>query len=149
MNRREFLATGSSLAVTMAMGTQAVFAMPDEVREAIRLVVGSAPINPGRVKLDLPPLVENGNVVPIKIAVDSPMSGSDRVRAIHLFAEKNPLPVVAVFRFGPRAGRAEVEARIRLADSQAVIAICEMSDGSFWSDRVDTVVTLAACVEPA
>lgn len=148
MNRREFL-TASSTAVTIAMTTQAVFATPVEVRDAIRQLVGSATINPGRVKLDLPPLVENGNVVPIKITVDSPMNASDRVKAIHLFAEKNPLPIVAVFHFGPRAGRADVDVRIRLADSQTVIAICEMSDGSFWSDRVDTVVTLSACVELA
>ena len=147
MRRRQFLTLGGGLAVALAAGAPPTQATPAEVDEAIRELTGAARINHGRIKLDLPPLVENGNVVPIKVSVDSPMSATDRVRAIHLFAPKNPLPVVAVFRFGPRAGSASVEARIRLADSQSVTAICEMSDGSFWSDRVDAVVTLSACVD--
>jgi sulfur-oxidizing protein SoxY len=71
------------------------------------------------------------------------------VRALHLFNEKNPQPDVASFRFGPRAGRASVSTRIRLADTQTVVAVCELSDGSFWSASVNVVVTLAACLEDA
>jgi sulfur-oxidizing protein SoxY len=110
-------------------------------------VVGEAPLRKGRVKLDLPPLIENGNAVPMTISVESPMTESDHVKAIHVFNEKNPQPYVVSVRLGPRAGKAAIAARIRLADSQTVIAIAEMSDGSFWSDEADVVVTLAACVE--
>jgi sulfur-oxidizing protein SoxY len=101
------------------------------------------------VKLDLPPLSENGNTVPLTVSVESPMTAADHVRAIHLFTEKNPQPDVATFRLGPRAGRARVSTRIRLADTGLVVAVCELSDGSFWSDRAAVVVTLAACLEEA
>jgi sulfur-oxidizing protein SoxY len=117
------------------------------MEQAIRNVVGSAPVTPGKVKLDLPPLVENGNTVPLAISVESPMTAADHVRAIHVFTEKNPQPDVVTFRFGPRAGRASVSTRMRLADTQTVVALAEMSDGSFWSARADVVVTLAACLE--
>jgi sulfur-oxidizing protein SoxY len=117
------------------------------MQEAIRRVVGSATINPGKVKLDLPPLIENGNAVPLIVDVPSPMTETDHVRAIHVFTQKNPQPNVASFHLGPRAGRARVATRIRLADTQTVVAVCELSDGSFWSDGADIVVTLAACLE--
>jgi sulfur-oxidizing protein SoxY len=110
-------------------------------------VLGEAPLHKGKVKLDLPPLIENGNAVPMTVSVESPMTQSDHVKAIHVFNEKNPQPNVVSIRLGPRAGKGAVSTRIRLADSQTVIAIAEMSDGSFWSDEADVVVTLAACVE--
>ena len=147
MGRRHFLVAGGAVAATLGLGLAPARATPAEAQEAIRRVTGSAPIRQGRVTLELPPLVENGNSVPLKIAVQSPMTQADHVRAIHVFTEKNPQPYVAVFRLGPRAGRASVETRIRLADSQTVTAICEMSDGSFWSGSADSLVTLAACVE--
>jgi sulfur-oxidizing protein SoxY len=104
-------------------------------------------LNPGKVTLELPPLSENGNVVPLRVAVTSPMSEADHVRAIHVVTEKNPQPYVASFRLGPRAGRAVVDTRVRLADTQAVTAIAELSDGSFWTASANVVVTLAACLE--
>jgi sulfur-oxidizing protein SoxY len=115
--------------------------------EAIQRTVGSATINKGKVKLELPPLVENGNAVGLAVRVDSPMTQADHVKAIHVFSEKNPQPYIATFRLGPRAGRANVATRVRLADTQTVVAICEMSDGSLWSDSANVVVTLAACTE--
>ena len=75
------------------------------------------------------------------------MTADDHVKAIHVFNEKNPQPNVISVQLGPRAGRATISTRIRLADTQKVIAIAEMSDGSFWSDKVDVIVTLAACLE--
>jgi sulfur-oxidizing protein SoxY len=147
MKRREFLAAGTGLAAALGMAPVKAGATPEQAQEAINKTVGAARVRRGRIKLELPPLVENGNVVPVTVSVDSPMSATDRVRAIHLFAQKNPQPYVVVFRFGPRAGRATVSTRIRLADSQTVVAICEMSDGSFWMDSADAVVTMAACTE--
>ena len=108
---------------------------PDTMKAAIRQIVGEAAMKPGRVKLDLPPLVENGNTVAMTVSVESPMTAKDYVKAIHVFTEKNPQPNVISVQLGPRAGKAEIATRIRLADTQTVIAICEMSDGSFWSDK--------------
>jgi sulfur-oxidizing protein SoxY len=114
---------------------------------AIREAVGNGKLQTGKVKIDLPPIVENGNAVPLTVSVESPMTESDHVKKIHVFNEKNPQPQVAVFHFGPRSGRAAAATRIRLADTQKVTAIAEMSDGSFWEASMDVVVTLAACIE--
>ena len=122
-------------------------ATPETMKSAIRQVVGEAAVKPGRIKLDLPPLVENGNTVAMAVSVDSPMTAKDYVKAIHVFTEKNPQPNVISVKLGPRAGKAEIQTRVRLADTQTVIAICEMSDGSFWSDKVDVIITLGACLE--
>jgi sulfur-oxidizing protein SoxY len=118
-----------------------------DMQGAIREFTGEGAAKPGRIKLDIPPLVENGNAAPVTLTVDSPMTAQDHVRAIALFNEKNPQPNVAVFHLGPRAGRARIETRMRLATSQKVMAIAAMSDGSYWSDTADVIVTLAACIE--
>ena len=117
------------------------------LEEAIRKVVGSAPVRQGRVKLDVPPLIDNGNAVPLSVEVESPMTAADHVRAIHVFTEKNPQPYVLTAHLGPRSGRARVSTRARIADTGTVTAIAQMSDGSFWSDSVKVIVTLSACLE--
>ncbi len=115
--------------------------------EVIKRLTGAAIVNTGRVKLDVPPLVENGHLVPLTVTVDSPMTEASHVKAIHVFTERNPLPEMATFRFTPQSGRAFAATRVRMADTQNVIAIAQMSDGSFWSDSVYLIVTLAACLE--
>jgi sulfur-oxidizing protein SoxY len=115
--------------------------------EAIRKVVGNAQVWPGKVKLELPPLIDNGNAVPLTVTVDSPMTEKDHVRTIHVLTERNPQPNVVSVHLGPRAGRANLTTRVRLADTQTVTAIAQMSDGSFWVDRAPVVVTLSACLE--
>jgi sulfur-oxidizing protein SoxY len=115
--------------------------------EAMRKVIGGAQVRRGRVKLDLPPLIDNGNSVPLSVAVESPMTAADHVRAIHVFTEKNPQPNILSAHFTPRSGRAAVSTRARIADSGMVTAIAQMSDGSFWSDSVQVIVTLSACLE--
>ncbi|HZB39178.1 MAG TPA: SoxY-related AACIE arm protein [Beijerinckiaceae bacterium] len=136
--------TLGSVGLAIARPSQA---MPATMKEAIAEVTGLAEIKRGRVKLDIPPLVENGNTVPCTVSVESPMTAEDHVKAIHVFSEKNPQPNVISVHLGPRAGRAVVSTRIRLADTQTVMAIAEMSDGSFWSDRLDVLITLGACLE--
>ena len=96
---------------------------------------------------EVPPLVENGNTVPLVVSVESPMTEADYIKAIHVFNEKNPQPDVFSVRLGPRNGRAVVGTRIKLGDSQRIIAIAETSDGRFWSGGADVIVTLAACLE--
>ena len=148
--RRQFLsfAGGITAAGTIPIVTlRPLQATPAMLNNAIRNVVGEAQLRIGRVKLDIPPLVENGNTVPMTVSVTSPMTAEDHVRSIHVFVEKNPQPNVGNFMLGPRAGRAQVSTRIRLADSQKVVTIAKLSDGSFWSATVDVVVTLAACTD--
>lgn len=149
--RRRFLIEAATLAgavgVAVPLAVKAASATPASMRAAIRKVVGEAPLNKGRVKIDVPPLIENGNAVALTVTAESPMTADNHVKAIHIFAEKNPQPNVIGVQFGPRAGRAMFSTRIRLADSQHVVAIVQMSDGSFWSDEIEVIVTLAACLE--
>ncbi len=149
-SRRDILQSAAALAgcgAFLRLTIRPAAATPEMMQEAVRGVVGEAPVSKGKVKLDLQPLVENGNSVPCTVSVDSPMTATDYVKAIHVFNEKNPQPNVIGVRLGPRAGRAEFSTRIRLADSQTVTAIAELSDGTFWSGDIDVIVTLAACIE--
>ncbi len=130
-----------------AVRAQMVRTPLNNMPEVIRRLVGTATLNKGKVKLDIPPLVENGHLVPLTVRVDSPMTEANHVKSIHVFTERNPLPEMATFRLGPRAGRAQVTTRVRLADTQNVVAIAQMSDGSYWSDNAFLIVTLAACLE--
>lgn len=119
-------------------------AKPAEVAALIAELVGNAPLKDGLVHLDMPVMVENGNAVSMTVSVIDPPSP---VEAIHVFAEGNPLPRVAIFRFGPRSGAPRVSTRMRLATSQTVIAIAKLRDGTCWRDSIDLLVTLAACIE--
>jgi sulfur-oxidizing protein SoxY len=149
--RRGFLAGAAGLAGGIALASVATTgssrATPASMASAIKKVIGEAPLRKGKVTIDVPPLVENGNTVPLTVTVDSPMTAADHVKAIHVFNEKNPQPNVIAVRFGPRAGKAALSTRIKLADAQKIIAVAQLSDGSFWSDEADVIVTIAACVE--
>jgi len=148
--RRTFLqAAAAGLGLGAVITVAPAHATPAAMEDAIRRVVGSARVSKGRVKLELPPLSENDNTVPLTVSVERPMTPADHVRAIHVFTELNPQPDVVSFRLGPRAGLARVATRIRLANTQTVTAIGELSDGSFWSATAALVVTLAACLEDA
>ena len=139
------LAAGAGLMSVLPVTT--AHATPASMDAAIKKVVGSAPLRKGKVMLSLPPLVENGNTVSLEVSVESPMTPENHVKAIHVFNEKNPLPNVISAHLGPRAGRAKISTRFRLADTQTIVAVAELSDGSFWSASADVIVTLAACLE--
>ncbi len=142
--RRTFLAASALFSVVPLAPARAT---PEAMAEAIRQLVGDRPVREARVALDLPPLVENGNAVPLTVSVESPMTEADHVRAIHVFNEKNPQPRVFDARLGPRNGRAVVSTRIKLGDSQRIVAIAETSRGELYSGSADVIVTLAACLE--
>jgi sulfur-oxidizing protein SoxY len=142
--RRAFLAGATIVSI---LPFSPAHATPETMAAAIKEVVGAGTIREGKVKLDLPPLVENGNVVPLTVSVESPMTPADHVKAIHVFNEKNPQPHVFSARLGPQNGKAVIATRIKLADSQKIIAIAETSSGEFWSASADVIVTLAACIE--
>ena len=111
-----------------------------------RITEGAVPLREG-VTLAIPPLVENGNSVDVRVAVESPMTEQNHVRWIHLIADKNPFPDMARLHLGPRAGRAEIATTLRLAQSQKVTAIAALSDGRFALAEADVVVTLSACID--
>ncbi len=144
--RRRVLAAGVGLGAMLAVRPRASSAAGD-LAAVIDAFAGGATVRPGRVALSVALLVDNGNTVPVTVSVESPMTAADHVTEIALFNERNPERDVARFRLGPRAGRAVVSTRIRLATSQKLAAVARMSDGTVWSHTVDVVVTLAACVE--
>ena len=145
--RRLVLAAPALAAPAWIALRRPAWATPQRLAEAIRAFTGGAELRPGRVRLEVPPLVENGNTVPLSVSVESPMSAADHVRAIAVFNELNPQPQVIIAQLGPRAGRGFLATHIRLATSQQLVAVAQLSDGDFWSDRAQVVVTLAACVE--
>jgi sulfur-oxidizing protein SoxY len=146
-SRRNVLAAGLAAGAVAILRIAPANATPASMKEAIRNVVGEAPVTKGKVHIDVPVLVDNGNTVPLAVEVDSPMTAADHVKALHVFNELNPLPNVISAYFGPRSGRAKIATRFRLADTQTIVAIAEMSDGSFWQASADVVVTLQACLE--
>ncbi len=121
--------------------------LPDELAAAVRQHTGGAPVQTGKVLLDIARLVDNGNTVPVSVSVDSPMTAANHVLSIAIFNERNPQREVAQFTLGPRAGKAQVATRIRLATTQKLVAVAKLSDGSYWQHQVDVLVTLAACIE--
>jgi len=149
VTRRDVLMAAGGLAASTALLAPAAATAPTQMELAIREALGEAEIREGKVTLDLPPLVENGNTVPMTVSVESPMTAADHVKGIYVFNEKNPQANVISIQLGPRAGKASVSTRIRLAGTQKITAIAAMSDGTFWSDSQDVVVTLAACLEDA
>jgi sulfur-oxidizing protein SoxY len=141
-SRRLVLGGGLALlAVSPARAT------PEAMRAAMQAFARGAEPRPGRVRLEMPTLVENGNAVPTTVIVDSPMTAADHVVEIALFNERNPLPDIARFTLGPRCGQAWVSTRIRLGDTQSVHALARMNDGSVWSASAELIVTLPACIE--
>lgn len=118
---------------------------PEDLAKALRETFGDRPIHPGRVTLELPKLAESGNVVPLTVSVDSPMTERDHVKSIHLFAEKNHLPRVFEAHLGPHNGRARVASRIRLVTSQRVTAAALLSDDTVWTATFDIEVTVSSC----
>ena len=143
MRRRTFLA---GMAGTLALPAVA-FADDETLDPGAAKLAKGAPLKKGKVTVTLPQLADNGNSVPIRIVVDSPMTQADHVKSIHLFSERNPVSNMANFYLGPRAGKAEIDSRVRLAGSQRVTAVAALSDGTFWYDAAPIVVTLSACLD--
>ena len=140
LRRRVFVLSGAALIAAPSIAR----ATPDEVAAAINEITGGAVPGTGRVKLDIPAMVENGNAVGLTVGVER---AEPRCTDLYVFAERNPLPRVLHARFGPASGRTELATRMRLATSQRVIALARLEDESVWIASVDLVVTLAACLE--
>jgi len=143
--RRAFLGMAGAGAVGLTLIPLSAAATPQQVLAAIEKMVGTKAPTEGRVAITLPEIAENGGVVPFKCAVESPMTEADHVKAIHVFADGNPLPDVATYHLGPHNGRAEISFRVRLAKSQKLVAVAEMSDGKVFMASREIKVTLGGC----
>jgi len=148
MNRRRFLAATATGLAAAPLGARAQrFQPPQDVAPLIREITGGATATPGGITVKLPQLAENGNSVPLQLAVDSPMSPEDHVEALYVIAPRNPRPLVATFHLGPDSGRAEVATRMRLAGTQKVVALARLSGGRFLLTETEVLVTSAACLD--
>jgi sulfur-oxidizing protein SoxY len=148
VGRRELMAVfGAGVVAAMGVGMTPRDALADgnSVSDAMMKVIGDKKPATGKIKLDLPQIAENGNTVPIAVEVDSPMSDADHVKALHLWADKNPRPDVATFRFSPASGKAKVSTRIRLSKTQNIVAVAEMSDGKLYMAKSEIKVTIGGC----
>jgi sulfur-oxidizing protein SoxY len=144
-SRRLVLTTASVAAVAAMMAPYLAFATPATVEAELKKLLGERKPLDGKIKLDLPAIAENGLVVPLNFDVESPMTEADHVKAVHFFADGNPLPMVASFRFTPASGRASASSRIRLAATQNIICVAEMSDGKVYMARQEVKVTIGGC----
>ncbi len=150
-NRRQALQAGAAaagwLVSTRVLANEPAEPWPAATQAAINTFTGGAPLRQGPLlKLLIEPLVENGNGVPVTLLA-LPPPGAAAVRRLALFTESNPEPGVAVFELGPASARAEVSTRIRLFTTQRVLGVAQLADGQCWSQAIEVVVTLAACVE--
>jgi len=136
---------GGLAVAALTLAPRKVLADRAAMEESIKAHVGDAAMQEGRITLDLPQIAENGNTVPLTVEVDSPMTETDYVKAVHIYAEDNPLPAVASFFFSPKSGRARAATRIRLAKTQNVVAVAEMSDGSVYTASAEVKVTIGGC----
>jgi sulfur-oxidizing protein SoxY len=137
---------GAALALVALPEARASESLPPEVEAAVREQIGAVAASEGGISLRAPETAENGAFVPVTVMVDSAMRGDDRCVAIHLFATRNPTPGVASYRLGPGLARAEVSARIRLAEGQTLLAYAQMADGTVRRAAARVAVTTGGCL---
>ncbi|MCC5977871.1 MAG: thiosulfate oxidation carrier protein SoxY [Salinarimonas sp.] len=147
IHRRAFLtASAAFVALTVTPKPFAWADLSDEVADAIRAAIDGREVTEGGIELDLPEVAENGASVPLGVVIDSPMTADDHVRAIRVFATRNPAPGIGTFHLSPANGRAEVSTRIRLAEDQEVIVLAELSDGTLLRQSAYVEVSVGGCV---
>jgi sulfur-oxidizing protein SoxY len=144
-SKRQFLRTAGIAAVAAIIAPRLAAASPADVAAEIKKLYGDKKMESGRIKLDVPQIAENGLVVPINVEVESPMTSTDFVKSVHVYAEKNPLPGVVSYKFTPEAGKAAASTRMRLAETQDIIVVAEMSNGQIFSTRAEVKVTIGGC----
>ena len=147
LDRRQFVvAAGTGAAAAIIAGfSGAANATPEKAMEHMKKLIGNGTPAEGKIKVDLPEIAENGNTVPVKVSVESPMTADNYVKAVHLISEGNPGPEICSFHFTPASGRANAAARVRLAKTQNVIGIAVMSDGKLYMSKSQVKVTIGGC----
>jgi sulfur-oxidizing protein SoxY len=144
--KRRALVAGAAILPFLAATARAQ-SEAEPVVEAYNKFLAGRRAGTGRLVLDIPRIADNGNVVPVRIAMPGPFAAGAAVKSIHLFSEKNPVPQMAVFHFPLPLARVEVESRVRLAGTQRIAAVATMADGSLYSATADIVVTVSACID--
>jgi sulfur-oxidizing protein SoxY len=150
VSRRRFIAGAGAALACGALGARAQsprFQPAQDIAPLVQQLTGGAALDYSGVEIELPQIAENGNSVPMGIRVASPMTAQDHVSAIHIIAARNPRPLVATFHLGPHSGRAEVNTRVRLAGTQKVTVLAELSGKRFKAATMDVLVTSAACLD--
>jgi sulfur-oxidizing protein SoxY len=148
MNRRRFLAASAAgLAVPALTARAQHFQPPQDVAPLVQSITRGVAPQPGGIDIGLPQLAENGNSVPLKLKVASPMTPEDHVEALYVIAPRNPRPLVATFHLGSACGRAEIATRMRLAGTQKVLVLARLSGGRFRAADYEVLVTSAACLD--
>jgi len=148
LSRRDVLVGigAAGAATALMLSHRPALAAEDEGWEAaLKKIVGDQTPMEGKLTLEMPEIAENGNTVPFSISVDSPMSENDYVKAVHVISTGNPQPMVATFHFTPESGKAAVSSRMRLAKTQDIVSVAELSDGKFAIARKNVKVTIGGC----
>ena len=146
ITRRKALGLGAGAVLVLTVGdVRGVLATPAESDAEIAKFTGGKALEKGKIAIDLPEIAENGNTVPLSIVVDHPMTEQNYISDILVVADGNPNPGVASFKLTPLAGKAEVQLRVRMASTQKIVALAEMSDGSLWTLAREVKVTIGGC----
>lgn len=143
--RREMMSMAAIAALATLLAPKMSFADEQAVAAEIKKLYGDKKFESGKIKLDVPEIAENGLVVPVNVDVESPMTEADHVKAVHVFADGNPMPGVVSYRFTPACGKASASTRMRLAQTQNIICIAEMSNGELHMAKANVKVTIGGC----
>lgn len=144
-SRRDALKIGGLSALALALAPRLAHADAAAVEAEIRKLYADRKPGTGRIKLDVPQIAENGLVVPINVEVESPMSDKDYVKSVHIWADGNPSPGVVSYSFTPACGKASASSRMRLAQTQNIVCVAEMADGSLFLAKSEVKVTIGGC----
>lgn len=144
-SRRDAMLLGGAAAFAALLAPRMALADVKAVEDEFKKLYGDKKPEAGKIKLDVPQIAENGLVVPVEVTVESPMSDTDYVKAVHIFADGNPQPGIASFRFTPSCGKAQAAARMRLAQTQNIVCFAEMSDGKLYTTKAEVKVTIGGC----
>ena len=145
VTRRHTLKWAGIAATAAMLAPRMAFADEKAVAEELKKLYGDKKMEAGKIKLDVPQIAENGLVVPVDITVESPMTDADHVKAVHIFADGNPQPGIVSYKFTPACGKAQAATRMRLAQTQNVVAVAEMSDGKLYTSKAEVKVTIGGC----
>jgi sulfur-oxidizing protein SoxY len=145
-SRRDFMMLAGAATVAAFVAIPAARADQKSVQESMMKLIGDrTPAEGTMIQLELPEIAENGNTVPMRFEVDSPMTADSYVKSVHVFADGNPRPDVASFHFTPASGKAAAATRMRLAKTQNIVAVVEMSDGKVYRKSKEVKVTIGGC----
>mgnify|MGYP000692221542 FL=1 len=145
LTRRSTLTAGALAGFASLLGARLAFADEKMVMAEIKKLYGDKTMAEGKIKLDIPEIAENGLVVPVNVEVESPMTEADYVKAVHIYADGNPQPGIVSYSFTPACGKASAATRMRLAQTQNIVCVAEMSDGSLHMAKANVKVTIGGC----